>query len=158
MDKYVHVECFYIADLCHLLGMTTKSKKYSFQIQWVYRFCVFFFNPSEWLWRYRIIIYYEYVDIVDLCHLLGMTIQEIQKYRNQIEIKKFIFSVFFFNPSKLLWRYRENIYCKCVNIADLCHLLGMTIQNTETKLKSKSFQIQWVYSFFVFFFNPSKFL
>ena len=79
----------------------TKLKSKSFEIQWVYSFCVFFFNPSEWLWRYRENIYHKYVHIVVLCHLLGMT---IQKYKN-----------------------------------------------TETKLKSKSFQIQWVYSFIVFF-------
>ena len=67
----------------------TKLKSKCFQIQWVYSFIVFFFNPSEWLWSYRRNSYHEYVIIVDLFHLLGITIQKLQKIRNQTEIKMF---------------------------------------------------------------------
>ena len=56
----------------------TKLKSKCFEIQWVYSFCVFFFNPSEWLWSYRRNSYHEYVIIVDLFHLLGITIQKLQ--------------------------------------------------------------------------------
>jgi hypothetical protein len=98
-------------------------------------------------------------NVFILLTYVGMTIQKYKKYRNQIEIKTFsnpmglqflcFFSLTPLNVITLQEKYPILIF----HIVDRCHLLGMTIQkykntkNTETKLKSKSSQIQWVYSF-----------
>ncbi len=145
----------------------TKLKSKCFQIQWVYSFCVFFFNPSELLLGYKIIIYYEYFHIVYLYHLHGVTIKKYKKSETKLKSKSFqiqwvySFFVFFFNPSELLLGYKIIIYYEYVHIVYLYHLHRVTIKKykkSETKLKSKSFEIQWVYSFIVFFFNPSELL
>ncbi len=100
-------------------------------------FVFFSLTPMKWFWRYRKNSYHEYVHIVDLCHLLGITIQKIQNTETKLKSKSFqiqwvySFCVFFSNPSELLWGYRIIIYHENVHIVYLCHLLGITIQKIQ---------------------------
>jgi hypothetical protein len=141
----------------------TKLKSKSFQIQWVYSFFVFSLTPLNCfevtgkIYTANMFILLTYVTYSEWQY------KKIQNTETKLKSKSFqiqwVYSFFVFSLTPLnCFEVTGKIYT--ANMFILLTYVTYSewqykkIQNTETKLKSKSFQIQWVYSFFVFSLTP----